>query len=224
MEKTTQTNQGVSNLLHVRKDISLGDINTHSNTQEIRNIINLNRGEWIGEESRGLIRVISSDKSSLYNLKYYTLIGADSTQKELIKRVLKKINSPHIVKNKDTKQIPTETPKPTPTKTPKTPHTSKDINPKHLVNTELNQIELIERLLKKVSSWNTRREKAKTTKDKDKFILLGRQLKKDRVLIDQYLKTLTQDSCFSIKDNYIHYQGQFANCKRLIPEGGFLND
>jgi len=176
----------------------------------IRNIINLNQGEWVGEEGRGLIRVIySGGRSSLYNLKYYTLIGADSTQKELIKRVLKKVNSPHIVKNKDTpKTIQTETPKQIPTQP------SKD------VDTELNQIVLIERLIKKVDSWNTRREKAKTTTDQDKFILLGRQLKKDRLLIDQYLKTLAQDSCFSIKDNYIHYKGQFASCKRLLPEGG----
>ena len=210
MEKNQPTDQGrmISSPLSI-KDSPFGVNNASSISGNIRNIINIPSGAWIGEEQKGLIRVISSDKSSLYNLKYYTLIGADSTQQELIKRVLKKINSPHIVKNKDTpKPIQTETPKQIPTQ------------PTKDVDTELNQIVLIEKLIKKVNSWHTRREKATKEKDKDKFILLGRQLKKDRLLIDQYLKTLSKDICFSISDNFLVYKGEFASCKRLLPEGG----
>jgi hypothetical protein len=204
MEKNQPTDQGRIVSSPLSKQGSSFGVKNPSTSGNIRSIINLPSGAWIGEEARGLIRVITSDKSSLFNLKYYTLIGADKTQQELIKRVLKKINKPSPIISKTI-----DTPKPIPTQ------------PSKNVDTELNQIVLIERLIKKVDSWNTRREKAKTTKDQDKFILLGRQLKKDRNLIDSILSTLKQDNCFSIKDNYIHYNGQFASCKRLLPDGGF---
>lgn len=198
MEKNTQHLLGSKVILpHVQKDISLGALNLTSN----REIIPIPSGAWVGIEQKYLIRIITPFKSSVYNPRYYDLKASDKTQKKTIEKALKHI-LPHTIKSIDTpKQVSTQ--------------------PSKNVDTELNQIVLIERLIKKVNSWNTRREKAKTTKDQDKFILLGRQLKKDRQLIDSILSTLKQDNCFSIKDNYIHYKGQFASCKRLIPEGGF---
>jgi hypothetical protein len=192
-------------LPHVRKDIFLGALNLTEN----RKLITIPSGGWVGIEAKYLIRVITPYSNTLYNPKYYDVKGSDKTQQKIIEKAVKYI-LPHTIKTIDT-------PKPTPTKTPKQVSTQPSKN----VDTELNQIVLIERLIKKVDSWNTRREKAKTTKDQDKFILLGRQLKKDRQLIDSILSALKQDNCFSIKDNYIHYKGQFASCKRLIPEGGF---
>jgi hypothetical protein len=206
MEKNTQHLLGSKVILpHVQKDISLGALNLTSN----REIIPIPSGAWVGIEQKYLIRIITPFRSSVYNPRYYDLKASDKTQKKTIEKALKHI-LPHTVKNKDiSKTVSTKTPKQITTQPTKT------------VDTELNQIVLIERLIKKVVSWNTRREKAKTTKDQDKFILLGRQLKKDRTLIDSILSTLKQDSCFSIKDNYIHYNGQFASCKRLLPDGGF---
>jgi len=249
-------------------------------TQEVRNIVNIPSGAWVGLEGKGLVRV----NSTLYNLKYYNLIGSDSTQLRLIQKGLKQLN---------------KTPKPQtpPTKTVKTPHTSKIVNTetprevpitttqhtpsimslvnqleeatsnpkskkclpdiirqlktelkklpileetkeekpitttpplttktpivktvKHTPDIELKQVELIGRLIKKVSSFTTRRETLKTVKEEDKLILLGRQQKKDLSLIEAYLSTLKQDICFSITDKFYVYKGEFASCKRLIPE------
>ena len=167
---------------------------TKTSDRQIRETVNLPSGAWVGIEGKGLIRV----NSTLYNLKYYELLPSDSTQKGVIQKALRQI-LPH---------------------TSKTIHTPKTISTIHTVDVELNNIVLLDRLVKKVTLWNSHKEKAKTTTDEDKFILLGRQLKRDRQLIDSMLSTLRQDSCFSIRDNFIHYNGNFANCKRLIPEGG----
>jgi len=166
--------------------------------RQIRETIIINSGAWVGIESKGLVRV----NSTLYNLKYYELIGSDSTQKEILKKALKQLfPSPHISKS-------IEVPKP--------------INrTNNSVDTELNQIVNIDKLIKKLIILGKHEDEAKKTKDKDKFILIGRKLKKEREAIDSLLCPLKQDNCFSIRDNYIHYQGQYANCKRLLPNGGF---
>ena len=205
MEKTTQSaKKGLSSPHIQTKDMSFGD-NKTSVGREIRETITLPSGAWVGIEGKGLIRV----NSCLYNLKYYELIPSDSVQKEVIKKALRQL-FPHTTKDKTTQIVTTNT------ISDKVPGYSLNT-----IDTELNQIVNIEKLLKKISLWNIHKEKAKTTTDENKFILIGRQLKKDREAINSLLSTLKQDSCFSIKDSFIHYQGQYANCKRLVPEGGF---
>jgi len=196
MEKNTQTIEGKVSFPILPEEVSFkGNLNL--SCRQVRETITLTSGAWVGLEGKGLVRV----NSSLYNLKYYDLIPSDSTQKKVIQKGLKQI-------------LP---------KTPPTPHTTKSIKTeisKHTPGEELTQIELIGRLIKKVSSWVDKKKKAQTTKDENKFILLGRQLKKDRTLIDQYLTTLSKDICFSISDKFLVYKGEFASCKRLLPEGG----
>jgi hypothetical protein len=263
------------------KDSSLGALNL-TITHEVRNTITLSSGDWVGEEGKGLLRVISSDKSTLINLKYYRVIGENKTQKKTIEKALKHI-PPIVSQSIDTpKQTTSKTPqqahtitsliqeleeatsnpkkssskkgKPlneiigqlktelkklplieeTPSKrigtptlkqisTPKTPTTkTPDVKTvKHTPDEELRQVELIGRLIKKVSSFTSRREALKKVKEEDKLILLGRQQKKDLSLIEAYLSTLKQDICFSITDKFYVYKGEFASCKRLIPTGGF---
>lgn len=246
-------------------DSSFGGLNL-TITHEVRNTITLNSGDWVGEEGKGLLRVISSDKSSLYNLKYYTIIGENKTQKKTIEKALKHTltqqptpiktqQHTHIItsliqqleeatsnpKNSKSKkglplneiiqQLKTELKKlpileevkekpTTPTTPPLTTKTPIVKTVKHTPDEELKQVELIGRLVKKVSSFTTRRETLKKTKEEDKVILLNRQQKKDLSFIEAYLSTLKQDICFSITDKFYVYKGEFASCKRLIPEGG----
>jgi DNA-binding HxlR family transcriptional regulator len=184
------------------KDSHLGDLNL---TRKRETII-LNGGEWVGIENNSLIRIKTPFKSSVYNVKYYDIIGKDKTQQKLIEKALKHI-LPHIVKNKDTpKQILTETPKQVSTKT---------------LDEELKQLETLTLLCKTLDTYHNREDTLKTTKDQDKKVLLKRQQEKQKTLIQKRLKELKSDSSFSIDGIKAHYKGQYVSAVKTINLGGF---
>jgi len=221
MEKNQPTDQGrmISSPLSI-KDSPFGVNNPSSISGNIRNIINIPSGAWIGEEARGLIRIITPDSSSLYNLKYYTLIGKDKTQQELIKRVFKKISkpSPIISKHIDIpKQIPTVN---TVTQLIPTPTLNPSPSSKTL-DEELKQLETLTSICKTLNTYHDREDKLKTTKDQDKKVLLKRQQEKQKTLIEKRLKELRKDNLFSISENKAHYKGQYVQAVKTINLGAF---
>jgi hypothetical protein len=165
-----------------------------SSDRQIRETITINPGQWVGFKD-GLILV----DNARYNPRYYELIPSNQTQREVIQKALKQL-SPHTSKSIDT---------------------PKRISANHTVDYELKQLDTLTSLCKKIASWNNHKEKAKTTTDEDKFILLGRQLSKERKQIDGYLQQLKEDKSFSISDNHFLYRGEFVTASKLIPTGGF---
>jgi hypothetical protein len=163
--------------------------------RQIRETIILSSGAWVGIESKGLIRV----NSTLYNLKYYDLIGSDSTQKATIQKALKQL-FPHASKIIDT---------------------SKTVSTNHTVDYELKQLESLTLLCKKLDSYHKATDKARTEKDENKTILLERKLSKDKTLIQKHLKTLKADPAFSILGIKALYNGQYVQASKTINLGGF---
>jgi predicted MPP superfamily phosphohydrolase len=161
---------------------------------QIRDTIKLSPSSWVGFKD-GLIQV----DNARYNPKYYLLIPSNETQRKVIEKAVKTL-FPVVSKTKDT---------------------PKKVSTNHTVDYELKQLDTLTSLCKKIASWNNHKEKAKTTKDEDKFILLGRQLTKERKQIDEYLRQLKEDKSFSISDNHFQYTGEFVTASKLIPEGGF---
>ena len=160
-------------------------------SRQIRETITLSPGSWVGFKD-GLIQV----DNARYNPRYYELIPSNQTQREVIRKALKQLfpqdTKPHIESKKMLS-----------------------------LDQELKQLDILTSLCKKIVSWNNHKDKAKTTKDEDKFILLGRQLAKERKQIDEYLRQLKEDKSFSISDNHFQYRGEFVTASKLIPEGGF---
>jgi len=230
MEKNNTSDQGSINSSPLSKgDSSFGVLNASTITHEVRSIINLNKGEWVGLEGE-LIRVIhSGGHSSLINPRYYRVIGADSTQQELIKRVLKKINSPHTTQNKDTpKPIPTKTPKQIPTINTETqPTPTPTLNPSPSSKTpdeELKQLETLTSLCKTLNTYHERGDKMKTLKgvsNQDKLLLLTRTQTKQKTLIEKRLKELKKDPSFSITGIKAYYKGQYVQAVKTINLGCF---
>jgi len=106
-----------------------------------------------------------------------------------------------------------------------TPKELKQILP--TVKEELKQVSTINTLVTKVMSINNQIEKARTTGDEDKFILLGRQINKNKTLINKYLNQLKQDNRFKAEYSNscltLQYTGIYAQVKRTvyatIPDG-----
>jgi hypothetical protein len=188
MEKTTQSAKKGLSSPHIRKDMSFGD-NKTSDGRQIRETITLTPGSWVGIESKGLIRV----NSSLYNLKYYDLIGSDSTQKEVINKALTQL----------------------------IPHTSKTSNNHSSVDFELKQLDTLTSLAKKFKTYCNSVEKLRGLEG-DKKILLERKIIKDKILLSKYLKQLKQDSSFSIQGDKLVYSGEYVQATKIIGNlGGF---
>jgi hypothetical protein len=174
-------------------DSLLGDISLAQNRQ-IRQTITVPSGAWIGEESKGLIRV----NNALYNIKYYDVVGSDSTQREVIQKALT-----HLF-----------------------PHTSKIITSKHkstvkTVDDELKQLESITILCKKLNTYHDREDKLRTERDENKTELLRRKQQTEKALIQKHLKTLKSDPSFSIDGIKALYKGQYVQASKVINLGGF---
>jgi hypothetical protein len=163
--------------------------------RQIRETIILSSGAWVGIESKGLIRV----NSTLYNLKYYDLVGSDSTQKATIQKALKQL-FPHTSKIIDT---------------------SKTVSTNHTVDYELKQLDILTSLCKKLNAYHKATDKATTEKDENKTILLERRLQKDKAIIHNYLKTLKADPSFTIQGIKALYKGQYVQASKVINLGGF---
>ncbi|HWR63366.1 MAG TPA: hypothetical protein VN365_03065 [Candidatus Thermoplasmatota archaeon] len=162
--------------------------------RQIRETIILSSGAWVGIESKGLIRV----NSTLYNLKYYDLIGSDSTQKATIQKALKQL----------------------------TPHTSKTITSKHkstinTVDDELKQLESLTILCKKLNTYHDRDDKLRNETDENKTELLRRKQQKEKALIQKHLQTLKSDPSFSIDGIKALYKGHYVQASKVINLGGF---
>jgi hypothetical protein len=162
-----------------------------SSDRQIRETITINPGQWVGFKD-GLILV----DNARYNPRYYELIPSNQTQREVIQKALKQLFPQDTKPRIESKKLLS-------------------------LDQELKQLDILTSLCKKIVSWNNHKDKAKTTKDEDKFILLGRQLAKERKQIDEYLRQLKEDKSFNISDNHFQYRGEFVTASKLIPEGGF---
>jgi len=94
---------------------------------------------------------------------------------------------------------------------------TKDISP---LQQELTLLSYVTKLKNKLELLDNQITKAKTTKDEDDFLVIGRHLTKTKEQINKYLESLKQSNIFSYKlsDNKVTLllKGNNAHTKRVI--------